>query len=387
MSLKPALPVLLIILATACGPRAETFVSEDAGEPTGAPPADELIREGLLAETGSLSGRIEGAGATFPNTLFGDWLFDYSDSRSGVAGQPASQVDYQSIGSGGGIEQFIRGTVDWGTSERYLRDEDLAAAARNRGCEAFQVPIVFGSVVIGFEDESLDGLVLDAEAVSAIFRREITTFRDDRIAALNPDRELPDQEIIPVHRADGSGTTSVFTTWLEDEDPLWAEDYGSGTEVNWAKGTLGGDGNEGVAAMIEQNPGGVGYINQSYAAVLGMARARIVNSDGNAVYPSLPATTEAIEVLEIPDSFQFDVLGVGGEGYPITGTVWNFFYTCGYDARTAALLQDFWIWATQSQEGDQLALELAYAPLGETLKERVLVALGRINEEDGEHGR
>lgn len=379
---SPKLVVPLVLVATAaCGPRSETFVSADANEPSGAAPASELVSGGLLAREGTLGGRIEGAGATFPNTLFGDWLFDYSDSRSGVAVQPATQVDYQSIGSGGGIEQFVRGTVDWGTSERYLRDDDLEAAAENRGCEAIQVPVVFGSVVIGFEDESLDGLVLDAELVSAIFRREVTNFTDERVRALNPERELPDQEIIPIHRSDGSGTTSVFTTWLEDEDESWADQYGSGTDVNWAPGTLGGDGNEGVAAMIEQNPGGMGYINQSYAAVLEMAQARIVNADGNAVYPTLQATTEAVEELEIPDDFQFDVLGVGGGSYPITGTVWNFFYTCGYDERTEALLKDFWTWSTQTEEGDALALELAYAPLGESMKERVLASLERINEE------
>lgn len=387
VSLKTALSQFLVVVvlltaAAACGPRSETFVSEDATEPSDAPPAAELVSQGVLAEPGSLRGRIEGAGATFPNTLFVDWLFDYSDSRSDVAAQSGVQVDYQSIGSGGGIEQFLRGTVDWGSSERYLRDEDLAVAEENRGCEAIQVPTVFGSVVIGFQDDSLDGLVLDAEVLSAIYRREVTNFSDERIQALNPDWDLPDQDIIPVHRSDGSGTTSVFTTWLEDEDEPWAEDYGSGTEVSWARGTLGGDGNEGVSAMIEQNPGGLGYVNQSYATVLDMAQARVVNSDGNAVEPTVEATTEAIEGIDIPDSFQFDVLGVGGDGYPITGTVWNFFYTCGYDRRTAELLKDFWTWTTQTAEGDELALRLAYAPLGETMKQRVLEALERIKEED-----
>jgi phosphate transport system substrate-binding protein len=123
-------------------------------------------------------------------------------------------------------------------------------------------------------------------------------------------------------------------------------------------------------------------VNQSYATVLDMAQARVVNSDGNAVEPTVEATTEAVEGVDIPDSFQFDVLGVGGDGYPITGTVWNFFYTCGYDRRTAALLKDFWTWTTQTAEGDELALRLAYAPLGETMKDRVLQALERINEED-----
>lgn len=324
---------------------------------------------------GQLSGEIVGAGATFPTPVFQDWIFVYGDE------QPEVSINYQSIGSGGGIEQFLSDTVDWGTSERYLRDEDLAEAEGNRDCEAIQVPIVYGSVVIAFNDDSLDEMILDAEAIARIFDRDITNYADPYLQELNPDMDLPDLDIVPVHRSDGSGTTSVFTTWLEDEDEKWAEDYGSGTEVDWAAGTLGGQGNEGVTAGIQQNPGGLGYVNQSYALENDLPQARVINADRNAVYPTLEATTEAIEGLEIPDDFQFDILGVGGDGYPITGTVWNFFYTCGYDDDVADMLKDFWLWATQSEEADEIALELHYAPLGQSLKERVADALERINEQ------
>lgn len=332
---------------------------------------------GGLAEPGTLSGRISGAGATFPTPWYQDLIFDYSGDV-----QPDVSIDYQSIGSGGGIEQFLQDTVDWGTSERYLREDDLQAAVDNRGCEAIQVPMVYGSVVIAFSDDQFDELVLDAETISAIFRREIINFNDDRLAALNPGFDLPNLDIIPVHRSDGSGTTSVFTTWLEDEDATWADELGSGTEVDWPAGTVGGQGNEGVTAGINQNPGGLGYVNQAYAIENQMPQARVINADGNEIYPTLEATTAAIEALEIPDSFQFDILGVGGDGYPITGTVWNFFYTCGYSGNTAELLIDFWTWATQTPEGDELALTLGYAPLGASLKERVATALQRIGEQD-----
>jgi phosphate transport system substrate-binding protein len=123
-----------------------------------------------------------------------------------------------------------------------------------------QVPITFGAVVIAFADPQLDGLVLDAEVISGIFRRTITRYQDPRIAALNPGRDLPDQEIIPVHRSDGSGTTSVFTTWLADEDEQWAGELGAGIEVSWPAGTIGGPGNEGVAANLSQSPGGLDHI-------------------------------------------------------------------------------------------------------------------------------
>jgi phosphate transport system substrate-binding protein len=319
--------------------------------------------------------RLEGAGATFPTPLYQDWIHSYAINVNSEL-----TIDYQSIGSGGGITQFLEGTIDWGTSERYLRDDDLAEAQRLRGCPAFQVPIVYGAVVIAFGDPQLDGLVLDAEVISAIFRREITNYRDPRIAALNPDRELPDREIIPVHRSDGSGTTSVFTTWLSDEDETWADRLGAGVEVNWPAGTVGGPGNEGVAANIAQNPGGLGYLNQSYAQVLDLPQAAIVNADGNPVYPSLEATTAGLADLEVPDDFQFDILGVGGEGYPIAGTVWNFFWECGYEGDTARQLREFWRWAIQT--GDQAAVELGYAPLGPDVERRVLVAIDRIGVRD-----
>lgn len=319
--------------------------------------------------------RIEGAGATFPTPLYQDWIHSYA-----ISVDPDLTVDYQSIGSGGGITQFLEQTVDWGTSERYLRDSDLADAERARGCPAIQVPIAFGAVVITFGDAALDGLVLDAEVISAIFRREITNFQDPRIAALNPDRNLPDREIIPVHRADGSGTTSVFTTWLADEDETWASTLGAGTEVAWPAGTVGGPGNEGVATNITQNPGGIGYVNQSYAMVLELPQATVVNADGNPVYPTPEATTAALSELMIPDDFQFDILGVGGEGYPIAGTVWNFYWECGYAPQTAAQLRDFWSWAVR--EGDEAALALGYIPLDAALKQRVLAAINRIGSGD-----
>jgi phosphate transport system substrate-binding protein len=374
---RMAMLTALAVLAAACGGNGGDALM-DSPQDAADESADAGAGDEQDADTagGNLAGELTGAGATFPAPLYQDWTFVYQTDV-----EPDVTINYQSIGSGGGIEQFLSDTVDWGTSERYLRDEDLDGAVANRGCEAIQVPIVYGSVVIAFNDPELDGMVLDAKAISDIFRREITSFSDPYLQDLNPDMDLPDLDIIPVHRSDGSGTTSVFTTWLEDEVQEWADELGSGTEVQWPAGTVGGQGNEGVTAGIVQNPGGLGYVNQAYALENDLPQARVVNSDGNAVYPTLEATTEAIEGLDIPDTFQFDILGVGGDGYPITGTVWNFFYTCGYDENAEAMLKDFWLWATQTQEADQIALELGYAPLGASLKERVAATLERINEE------
>lgn len=329
----------------------------------------------LVSSCASGRDRLEGAGATFPAPLYQDWIHSYASTVNSEV-----TIDYQSIGSGGGITQFLGETVDWGTSERYLRDSDLADAEATRGCPAIQVPMLYGAVVIAFADERFDGLVLDAAAISAIFRREITTFADPRLKALNPSWDLPDLEIIPVHRSDGSGTTSVFTTWLADEDPAWAAQLGSGVEVNWPAGTVGAPGNEGVTANITQNPGGLGYLNQSYAQVQELPQARVINSAGNPVYPTPAATSAGVEGLDVPAGFQFDVLGVGGEGYPVIGAVWNFFWECGYPDRTAAQLRDFWTWALE--EGDQAAIELGYTPLSPTLRERVLAEISRIGRSD-----
>jgi phosphate transport system substrate-binding protein len=324
---------------------------------------------------GELAGSLDGAGATFPNPVFQDWTFTYTESV-----QPGVAINYQSIGSGGGIEQFLLQTVDFGSSERYLRDETLDEADADRGCPAIQFPVLFGAVTIAFGDEQLDDLILDAETIAAIFQRDITRYDDPAIAELNPDRDLPDMEIIPVHRSDGSGTTSVFTTYLEDAAPNW--ELGSGTEVQWPADTIGGQGNEGVTAGTQQNAGGLGYVNQAYALVNDLPTALVINADGNPVKATLEATTEALEVLEIPDNFQFDILGVGGDGFPIVGANWIFTYECGYDGNTAELLRDFWTWAVSDEVAIDLAMELGYAPLGENLRPRVLDAIARTGSQD-----
>jgi phosphate transport system substrate-binding protein len=375
--------MVLSLLAAACG----GDDGGDLGAATGQAPEDQADEPDAGADDGTddqtaepaaaggeLSGNLEGAGASFPNPVFQDWIFEYTENV-----QPGVSINYQSIGSGGGIEQFLLETVDFGSSERYLRDEDLEEALENRGCEAIQFPVLFGAVTLAFGDDQFDDLVLDAETIAGIFQREITNYNDPAIAELNPDMDLPDQEIIPVHRSDGSGTTSVFTTYLEDAAPSW--ELGSGTEVQWPADTIGGQGNEGVTAGIQQNPGGIGYVNQAYAIINELPTAQVVNDDGNPVKATLEATTEALEVLDIPDSFQFDILGVGGQGFPIVGANWIFAWECGYDEDTAAMLQDFWTWAISSDEAIAQTTELGYAPLGEGLRTRVLDAIERINSQ------
>jgi phosphate transport system substrate-binding protein len=390
-----ALAAIALVTAACGGNDATTPDAGDSTQATEAPGDDDTGDGGTDAPTDQvyvpiegLSGNLTGAGATFPNPVFQDWAFFYNvDVQSGV------NVNYQSIGSGGGIEQFLLQTIDFGSSERYLRDDTLEEAAADRGCAAIQFPVLFGAVTIAFGDDQFDDLVLSAEVIADIFQRNITTYDDPAIAELNPERDLPDVEIIPVHRSDGSGTTSVFTTYLEwaagdgsGDKPAGTEasnwTLGSGTEVQWPAGTIGGQGNEGVTAGTQQNPGGLGYVNQAYAIVNDLPTARIVNSDGNAVKATLEATTEALEVLTVPDNFQFDILGVGGDGFPIVGANWIFTWECGYEATTADMLVDYWTWATQTDQATELARELGYAPLGSGLRARVLDAIQRTGSED-----
>ena len=399
----------LALIVAACGGDDDSATDTTAAPPTEAPadtdpPADdedddpaatdapaedepEMPAPGEYVPMEGLSGNLTGAGATFPNPVFQDWNFEYSGNI-----QPGVSINYQSIGSGGGIEQFLLQTVDFGVSERYLRDDALDEAMADRGCAAIQVPVLFGSVTVAFGDDQFDGLVLDAETIADIFMREITNYNDPAIAALNPDFDLPDLEIIPVHRSDGSGTTSVFTTYLDwavgdgsgDFEGVEGSNWplGNGTEVQWVAGTIGGQGNEGVTAGIQQNPGGLGYVNQAYALINQLPTAAVVNSDGNAVQATIEATTEALEVLEVPDTYQFDILGVGGGGFPITGAVWVFFYECGYEENTKNMLLDYWTWAIATDTAIDLATDLGYAPLGSGLRGRVLETIQRIGIED-----
>lgn len=356
------------LILSACGGN-----DEPAATPTPQPATEEAPEPEEEIPAGSLLG----AGASFPNPIFVDWIFEYNDVRN-----PNADINYQSIGSGGGIRQFLEQTTQFGASERFLNAQELQAARRDRGCDAIQFPIVFGSVTLVFNDPALDGLILDGNAIADIFERRITNYNDPVIQELNPGRDLPNQNIIPVHRSDGSGTTNVFTVYLNNDRTIdegkWT--LGQGTEVQWPSGTIGGQGNEGVAAAVQQNAGAIGYVNQAYALIQGFPEAQIVNADGFATKATLEATLEATQVAVIPDSFQFDIVDIGGRGHPITGTAWVFVWECGYDDATEKLLKDFWRWAII--EGGPIAEELGYVPMAGDLQARVLAAVDRINIQD-----
>lgn len=322
---------------------------------------------------GTLTADLVGAGASFPEPVYLEWIGGYQ------AAQPGVTINYQGIGSSGGREQFIALEVDFAGSDAFMKDEEIEAALEASSCaEVLHIPTVFGGVAIAYNVEGVDELVLDGETIAQIALGNITNLNDPAIAELNPDADLPDQELTWVHRSDGSGTTSIFTTYLADVSQEWADGPGKGSEIEWPTG-IGGDQNDGVAAAISQQPGGIGYVSFEFADEAGIPVAAVVNEDGNAVLPSTDSVSEAGNTAEVPEDFRFNILGIGGDGYPIAGATWVLAYTCGMDADKADALKDFLTWALT--EGDSVAEELNYAPLPDELEARVLQQVDRINEE------
>ncbi|MGA9531405.1 MAG: phosphate ABC transporter substrate-binding protein PstS [Anaerolineales bacterium] len=361
---RVVLPALIVssILLGACGGQAASTSTADGG--------------GAAAGTG-LSADLLGAGASFPAPIYLEWIGQYAADV-----QPGVSINYQSIGSGGGVEQFIGQQTDFGASDAFLTDEEIADATAARGCAPVHIPTVFGAVAIGYNLEGVDGLTLSGPVLADIFLGNIDNWSDPAIAELNPEATLPDEEIIVGHRSDGSGTTSIFTTYLSDVSSGWADQVGAGKEVEWpAPNSVGGEKNDGVAAQIQQNPGALGYIELSYAITSNIPIADMVNADGNAVTPTLESTAAAADGLDIPDDLRFNILGVGGDGYPIAGATWLLAWTCGYDTNVEAALKDWITW--DLTQGDDLARQLLYSPLAQSLQDRALEKVDLINVQGG----
>lgn len=366
-----AVAVLALTIA-ACGGGNDI---ESAGSPGEASDdSSETAGDDASGDTGGETVSLLGAGASFPDPVYQSWIGEFDEVR------PDIQVQYESIGSGGGREQFIGQQTDFAGSDAYASDEEIADAVEQRGCgEVLHIPMVFGGVVVAYNIDGLEDLTLDAATIADIFSGEITNINDPAIAELNPDVELPDQDLVVTVRADGSGTTSIFTTYLEDEDADWAADYGSGDEVPWFDGVVGGEQNDGVQAGIASQPGGIGYLSLEFAVAAGLPFASVVNGDGNAIEPSTASVGAAVDGIELPEDLRFDVLGVGGEGYPIAGATWVLAYTCGYDEAEAEALRTYLTWALE--EGDDTAAELGYAPLSDASQALSLAKVERINED------
>jgi phosphate transport system substrate-binding protein len=336
--------------------------------------------EPVTAQATEAPGSIQltGAGATFPFPLYSRWFYEYAFV------DPSVRFNYQSIGSGGGIRQITAKTVDFGASDAILNDEQKAAAP---GLEMF--PTVAGAVVVAYNVKDADGndipggLKLTPDVIADIFLGKITQWDDSRLATLNPDVKLPSQDIVVAHRSDGSGTTFLFTSYLSQISEEWKTQVGAGTSVEWPVG-LGGKGNEGVAGVVREQPGGLGYIELAYAEQNKIPYAFVQNQAGKFIEPSLASITAASNAFsaEMPEDMgQLLVNAPGNDSYPIAGYTFLLIYQDMPDCAKARKLAEFVQWALT--DGDQYATELLYAPLGASVEQKVIERLQGLTCEGG----
>jgi phosphate transport system substrate-binding protein len=314
-----------------------------------------VLAGALLATSPAAAQSLTGAGATFPNPIYTKW-FDAYNKKTSV------QINYQSIGSGGGIRQFTEGTVDFGATDGPMNESQIQAVNSN----VVHIPTVLGAVVVTYNLPSLGNtkLKLDGDALVEIFMGRLTKWNDKKLAALNPGVKLPDQDIIVVHRSDGSGTSYVFTDFLNKFSREWKDKVGYATSVNWPVG-LGGKGNEGVTQQVKQVEGALGYVELIYAISNNLPYAQIKNSSGTFVEPSLESVTAAAASAKLSKDTDFRVSITnppGKDAYPIASFTWLLVKKDNKDATKAKLVKDFLTWMI-TPDAQKMATELHYAPL------------------------
>lgn len=311
----------------------------------------------VLSMFGHAQLKLNGAGATFPYVIYSKW-FDIYHQKTGI------EFNYQSIGSGGGIKQVIEGTVDFGATDGPMSAEQLQDVMKKQGTEVLHIPTVMGAVVVTYNLPSVGiGLKLTPDVIAGIFLGEITNWSDPRITSINADKNLPDQPIIVAHRSDGSGTTFIFTDYLTKVSKTWQEKVGRGTSVNWPVG-LGGKGNEGVAGLVKQSDGAIGYVELAYAVKNNLPYAWIKNKAGNFVEPTFEAVTAAAagSLKNMPEDLRVSITDAEGKNaYPISGFTWLLVYKNMKDREKAEAMVKFLKWAMS--EGQTYAKDLYYAPL------------------------
>jgi phosphate transport system substrate-binding protein len=319
-----------------------------------------------LSAIASAQMMINGAGATFPYPIYSKWFDEYAKV------DPSVRFNYQSIGSGGGQKQILAQTVDFGASDGPMSDDNLSKAPG----KILHIPTVAGAVVITYNVPGNPSLKLDGETIADIFLGKIKKWNDPKIAATNAGVKLPDNEIVVVHRSDGSGTTFIFTDYLSKVSAEWKQKAGNNTSVNWPTG-IGGKGNEGVSGQVKQTPGTIGYVELIYALQNKMPYADLKNAAGEFVKPTIESVTAALATAEIPDDFRFSMTNAPGkEAYPIAGATWLLVYQQQKDAAKGKKLVEFLKWA--AKDGEKMAKDLQYAPLPDTLQQRVLARIDEI---------
>lgn len=317
------------------------------------------------------SGELTGAGSSFAYPLYSKWAAEYQ-AKTGV------KVNYQSIGSGGGIRQFSEMTVDFGGTDGPMSDEQIAKA---KGGDVLHIPTAMGAVAITYNLPGLQRpLRLDGAVLADVYRGVVTRWNDSRIAALNPGAKLPATDIVVVHRADGSGTTYAFTDYLTAVNPGWASGPGKGTDVKWPIG-LGGKGSEGVTGQVKQVPGAIGYVELSYANQNHLPTALIRNARGEFIAPSPAAVTAAaagaIGTLPANTDYRISIVNAPGRGvYPISSLTWILMYKSQRDPVKGRQLLDFVTWGLG--EGQRYETALDYAALPPAMAKQLLKRLGSV---------
>jgi phosphate transport system substrate-binding protein len=312
---------------------------------------------------------LNGAGATFPYPIYSKWFNEYHKLHGDV------QINYQSIGSGGGIRQLTAGTVDFGASDGPMNDQQLAEAK----FKIFHIPTVLGAVVPAYNVPGVSQeLKFSPDVIANICLLKVTNWNDKAIAADNPGVKLPDKQIIVVHRSDGSGTNYIFTDYLSKISGEWKDRVGKGTSVKWPGG-LGAKGNEGVAGMIRQMDGAFGYVELIYAIQNKIPFGIVKNSSGSWVKGSLDSTTAAAgSVKNMPDDFRVSITNPPGkEAYPIASFTWLLVPAQFKDAAKGKVVVDFLHWMLD--QGESMVAQLDYAPLPDNVREKVRARIKEIH--------
>ena len=309
-------------------------------------------------------GTINGAGATFPAPVYTEWAARFKE-------QTGTTINYQAVGSGGGIAQFTAGTVDFGATDAAMKPEE-EAAAKKKG-DPVHVPTVLGAVTVSYKLNGVDkGLKLDGPTIADIFLGKVKKWNDPEIVKVSGNSSLPGTDITVCHRSDESGTTKNFTQFLADYSDAWKNGPGVDKTVKWPTGT-GAKGNDGVAACVKQTDGAVGYVEQAYALQNDFTTAAVKNKDGQFVEPSLEATSAAGEGAQVPADLKFSTIDApGAKTYPITAVtfllVWQDQCKSGIKPTSAKLVKSWLDYALG--DGQKVAPELQYAPLPDAIKQK-----------------
>jgi phosphate transport system substrate-binding protein len=362
IDLRKAAALALVVGLAACGGGTTTTTEEttEGGAETAA------TSEKIFSSNVSLTG----AGASFPAPLYQNWFVELNKKV------PELQVNYQSVGSGAGVEQFTAKTVNFGASDVAMTDDEISAIDKG----AILLPMTAGAIVMAYNLPGVEELNLTRDAYTNILLGNITTWNDPAIADANPDVELPDMTITVVHRSDGSGTTGVFTKHLSDISPDFASQIGEGKTVEWPTtgNFIGGKGNEGVTAQIQQTEGAIGYVEYGYATNNGLTVAALENASGNFVKPTGESAAATLDAVELPENLRAFITDPEGENsYPVVTYTWLLAYESYDDPEMAKAVEVMIEYGLN--EGQEIAPQLGYVALPPSVRDRVAAAADGIS--------